>query len=33
MTDLELMFIAGIVIFVFGIVSGYSPTITIRKRY
>ena len=31
MTDFELMFFAGVVIFVFGIVSGYAPTIRIRR--
>ena len=31
MTDFELMFVAGVAIFVFGIVSGYAPTIRIKR--
>lgn len=32
MDDIQLMFVAGAAIFIFGIISGYSPTITIKRR-
>ena len=33
MTDFELMFAAGAFMLIFGIITGYAPTITVRKRY
>jgi hypothetical protein len=33
MTDFELMFGAGVFMLIFGLVSGYAPTIKIRRRY
>ena len=32
MSDIELMFSAGVTIFIFGIISGYAPSIRIDKR-